>query len=187
MNRHERRRLAALKEKEMTITTTYDRLVGSDAALDAICKLRGLSAKDRMRLAQVRRHIQPDRQVIEDQRVELAKKYSQLGHERLIREAEERAKAMKDPEARERALAAVKSIPEPKGVLQNEMTDYQLEYSELLKQTVEVPVDPIPASILLGDDTILPEHLYALDWLIEDDVTAAPTPKKVPAKKVAQP
>lgn len=178
-NRKTRRTLQSLRGKNsVKIDTDYDTLVKSVAALDKVGKLKGLSGQDKMFFAKLRRLLHVDINDIEEQRVALAKKYLEKGHERLKKEITDRAAAMPDGPKKDQTLAAAKKVAKPNQVLQPEMPDYQIEYEALLKAKVQVDVSKIPLSKLVDEESILPEDLFALDWLTDDDVSDGPKAKR---------
>lgn len=156
------------------VTITYDRLSQSSAALDVMGKLsKGMKGGDKLLIGKTLRALSGDRQDLEEMRSDLASKYAEIGFQRQKDEIMARVADSDDAEAIAKAKITCEALQKPNGVLQNEMTDYQLEYSRNIEADVELslPDTAIKVSALLKFDEFLPEHAAALDWLLEDDVS----------------
>ena len=149
----------------MELKITYKQLLEANTVLPNIMGIKKMPKLDKIFFTKLKRLMSGDMQDLETHRKELAEKYVKVGHERMKAEA--------------LASNNDKPVPEPDGVQQPEMNAFFKDYNEYLDGDVTVNVEKIPLSKIVAYDDITADMLYALDWLIDDDVSGKPaTPDK---------
>ncbi len=136
---------------------TFGMLVEARGAFETVMTVEGLSPVDKMRLARVQRALNRECEPAEIARLALVKKYAEKGQART-------------------GQATV-----PEFVLPPEFPEFMVEWNKYLAVEYDpaglgVPLPCLRMSTAASSPKVLPAHLFALAWLLEDDLDAGQKP-----------